>query len=149
VAGLCSGECPKGMIAERCGVDMNEAFARLRGYSRAQQRRLSEVADALVAGRLSIGVFASPTRPVDGSAPSTRPASWPRWPLVIWSARVALRSSALAITVYASDPPCKRRARHRQSGRGFMTKVDGNASRFVLEHGDELESGPESLEVLT
>lgn len=64
-------EQAKGMIAERGGVDMNEAFARLRDYSRSQQRRLSEVAGALVAGQLNIGVF----RKAQDTTQSPQPSS--------------------------------------------------------------------------
>ncbi len=48
-------EQAKGMIAERGGVDMDEAFVRLRAYARNNNRRLTEVATALVDGSISIG----------------------------------------------------------------------------------------------
>jgi GAF domain-containing protein len=47
-------EQAKGMIAERGGVDMDTAFARLRSFSRAKNRGLTEVAEALVAGSISL-----------------------------------------------------------------------------------------------
>jgi GAF domain-containing protein len=46
-------EQAKGVIAERAGVDMAEAFARLRTYARANQRLLAEVAQEIVDGKLS------------------------------------------------------------------------------------------------
>jgi len=52
-------EQAKGMIAERGGVDMNEAFSRLRGFARSQHRRLSEVAESLVTGTLSVDLVTS------------------------------------------------------------------------------------------
>jgi GAF domain-containing protein len=45
-------EQAKGVIAERLGVGMDEAFARLRRYARSQQSRLTDVALQVVAGTL-------------------------------------------------------------------------------------------------
>ena len=47
-------EQAKGMIAEHSDVDMDEAFGRLRGFARNNNRGLTEVAEALVAGTLKI-----------------------------------------------------------------------------------------------
>lgn len=46
-------EQAKGMLAERAGTTVDEALARLRGYARAHQRRLTLVAEEVVAGTLS------------------------------------------------------------------------------------------------
>ena len=46
-------EQAKGMIAEH-NVDMNEAFARLRIYARNNNRRLTEIAEAVVAGTTDV-----------------------------------------------------------------------------------------------
>jgi GAF domain-containing protein len=46
-------EQAKGVVAESAGVDMVEAFARLRGYARSNQRLLAEVAQDVVDGKLS------------------------------------------------------------------------------------------------
>ena len=62
-------EQAKGMIAERGTLDMDEAFARLRTFARNHNRGLTEVAEALVAGTLSIDAIA-PTR---RSPPPTSP----------------------------------------------------------------------------
>ena len=43
-------EQAKGVVAERLGLDMAEAFALLRGTARSQNRRLSELATAVVNG---------------------------------------------------------------------------------------------------
>ena len=51
-------EQAKGIIAERGGVDMDEAFARLRSYARSNGRGLTGTADALVSGTLSVTVVA-------------------------------------------------------------------------------------------
>jgi GAF domain-containing protein len=52
-------EQAKGMIAERSGVGMDEAFSRLRGYARSANRGLTETAQALVAGAVAIDVFSA------------------------------------------------------------------------------------------
>ena len=46
-------EQAKGMLAEQAGVGMSEAFARLRRHARDQRRRLADVAEDVVQGRLS------------------------------------------------------------------------------------------------
>jgi GAF domain-containing protein len=51
-------EQAKGMIAERSGLDMNEAFDRLRGYARSANRGLTEVAESMVTGTLSVDTVA-------------------------------------------------------------------------------------------
>jgi GAF domain-containing protein len=53
-------EQAKGVIAERAGVDIPEAFARLRNYARAHQLRLSDVAEAAVDGILDPTAWAAP-----------------------------------------------------------------------------------------
>jgi AmiR/NasT family two-component response regulator len=47
-------EQAKGMLAERGGIDMDEAFARMRTFARSNNRGLTEVAESLVAGATSI-----------------------------------------------------------------------------------------------
>jgi len=47
-------EQAKGMLAEHAGVDMDEAFNRLRRFARNHNRRLTEVAESLVAGRVKV-----------------------------------------------------------------------------------------------
>ncbi len=47
-------EQAKGMIAERGGLDMDDSFAKLRSFARNNNRGLTEVAEALVAGTLPI-----------------------------------------------------------------------------------------------
>jgi AmiR/NasT family two-component response regulator len=47
-------EQAKGMIAERAGVSMDQAFAKLRGHARSTNQRLTEVATGLVAGAVSM-----------------------------------------------------------------------------------------------
>jgi AmiR/NasT family two-component response regulator len=56
-------EQAKGVLAERTGVDMDEAFARLRGYARSHQRLLADVAEDVVTGTLSSSVFERPVAP--------------------------------------------------------------------------------------
>jgi hypothetical protein len=50
-------EQAKGMIAERAHVDMDDAFSRLRAFARNNNRGLTEVADALVAGTIGLDAF--------------------------------------------------------------------------------------------
>jgi len=45
-------EQAKGVISERVGIDLAEAFSRLRGYARNHNRRLTDVAQAAVDGTL-------------------------------------------------------------------------------------------------
>ena len=45
-------EQAKGVIAERAGTGLAEAFSRLRGYARHHNRRLTDVACAAIDGTL-------------------------------------------------------------------------------------------------
>jgi AmiR/NasT family two-component response regulator len=45
-------EQAKGMVAERAGLDMEQAFARLRNYARNHNRRLADVAQDVIDGGL-------------------------------------------------------------------------------------------------
>jgi GAF domain-containing protein len=45
-------EQAKGVLAERAGIDLAEAFSRLRGYARNNNRRLTEVAQDAINGTL-------------------------------------------------------------------------------------------------
>ncbi|MGZ8724342.1 MAG: GAF and ANTAR domain-containing protein [Aeromicrobium sp.] len=56
-------EQAKGMIAERAGVDMDVAFSRLRTFARSSNRGLTEVAEAVVAGKLNIDSLPRERRP--------------------------------------------------------------------------------------
>ena len=56
-------EQAKGMIAERGRVDMDEAFSLLRAFARNNNRGLSEVAESLVAGTITIDSLAQVRRP--------------------------------------------------------------------------------------
>lgn len=46
-------EQAKGMLAERSGIDVDEAFVRLRGNARSQNRRLGEIAQEVLDGNLA------------------------------------------------------------------------------------------------
>ena len=50
-------EQAKGVIFERAGVDMPEAFSRLRRYARSNNLRLTDVAQATIDGSLSTSVW--------------------------------------------------------------------------------------------
>lgn len=56
-------EQAKGIIAERLGVGVSEAFSRMRGYARSSGRRLGEVAREIIDGTL---------RPEETLVPSSR-----------------------------------------------------------------------------
>jgi GAF domain-containing protein len=56
-------EQAKGMVAERGGVDMDTAFARLRSFARSSSRGLTDVAESLVAGLISIDLVTGERTP--------------------------------------------------------------------------------------
>lgn len=60
-------EQAKGIIAERAGIDLSEAFDLLRGYARDHNRRLTEVALAAVDGSLDPDAW-----PLPGARPGPR-----------------------------------------------------------------------------
>jgi len=59
-------EQAKGMVAERSGLNMEQSFSALRTYARNHNRRLVEVAEAVIAGSLAPSAL--------GSAPRVAPA---------------------------------------------------------------------------
>ena len=65
-------EQAKGKLAERLGVDMDQAFALLRDHARASNRRLSDLAQAFIDGTEPLtGPDPGRTRP---PRPATRPS---------------------------------------------------------------------------
>lgn len=56
-------EQAKGILAEHGDVDMDQAFNQLRDHARNNNLRLTDVAEALVDGRLSRSAFTAPPRP--------------------------------------------------------------------------------------
>ena len=50
-------EQAKGILAERSHIDLPEAFSQLRRYARSNNRQLSEVADAVVNGKLQLAAL--------------------------------------------------------------------------------------------
>lgn len=54
-------EQAKGVLAERGDLDIDVAFTRMRGYARASQRKLSEVAAAVIDGSLPLTELESAT----------------------------------------------------------------------------------------
>jgi AmiR/NasT family two-component response regulator len=52
-------EQAKGVISERAGVDLAEAFSRLRAYARNSNLRLTDVAEAAVGGTLDPQAWAA------------------------------------------------------------------------------------------
>ena len=56
-------EQAKGVICERAGIEMDEAFTRLRNYGRARNLRLAEVARAAIDGTLDPRAWQSPPMP--------------------------------------------------------------------------------------
>jgi ANTAR domain/GAF domain len=57
-------EQAKGVISERVGVGLAEAFARMRAYARNSNLRLTDVARAAIDGTLDPAAWAPPARPV-------------------------------------------------------------------------------------
>jgi GAF domain-containing protein len=55
-------EQAKGVISERAGVDLAEAFSRLRAYARNGSHRLTEVAQAAIDGTLDSRAWTTPPR---------------------------------------------------------------------------------------
>ena len=53
-------EQAKGIVAERAGIGLSEAFDRLRGYTRDHNLRLTDVAQAAVEGTLDPGAWSMP-----------------------------------------------------------------------------------------
>lgn len=62
-------EQAKGMIAERTRLEMDEAFQRLRRFARNNNRGLTEVAEAIASGALTIDALEPPPTPADGRRP--------------------------------------------------------------------------------
>ena len=56
-------EQAKGVISERVGIDLAEAFLRLRAYARDGNHRLTDVAQAAIDGTLDSRAWAPPPRP--------------------------------------------------------------------------------------
>ena len=56
-------EQAKGMLAERAGIEVGEAFTWLRGYARPHNLKLGEVAATFLAGRVAIADLRPPTGP--------------------------------------------------------------------------------------
>jgi GAF domain-containing protein len=54
-------EQAKGILAERLGIAMDEAFNALRGHARAHHRHLTELAQAVVAGTEDVTALSGPT----------------------------------------------------------------------------------------
>src|SRR5712691_9754490 len=54
-------EQAKGVISERAGIDLAEAFIRLRAYARNHNLRLTDVAQAAIDGTLDLLVWAPPS----------------------------------------------------------------------------------------
>jgi hypothetical protein len=68
-------EQAKGIISEREGLDMDQAFARLRRYARTHNRLLADVAREVIGGSLSAAAFdrPQPTAPTARRKPADRP----------------------------------------------------------------------------
>ena len=66
-------EQAKGIVAERLKVEMDEAFAILRGYARGHRRRLRDVATDLIGGTLSAAGLAAAHAGQEGAAEKRPP----------------------------------------------------------------------------
>jgi GAF domain-containing protein len=70
-------EQAKGIIAEHGGVDMDEAFARLRSFARNNNRGLTEVAEGLVAGAVAVDALTERRATADRRRPPPPPPRRP------------------------------------------------------------------------
>jgi GAF domain-containing protein len=59
-------EQAKGMIAERAGLDMDSAFQRLHQFAHDNHRGLTEVAEDIASGMLTVDMLEPPHTPADG-----------------------------------------------------------------------------------
>src|SRR6266699_982949 len=59
-------EQAKGKLAERAGIDMDQAFEILRSYAKARNRRLSELAMAFVTGSEDLPALSAGQSPLPG-----------------------------------------------------------------------------------
>src|SRR6266700_1282631 len=66
-------EQAKGKLAERAGIDMDQAFEILRSYARARNRRLSELAMAFVTGSEDLPALSAGQSPLPGPGQPPRP----------------------------------------------------------------------------
>jgi transcriptional regulator with GAF, ATPase, and Fis domain len=66
-------EQAKGLVAERLGVNMEVAFATLRGYARNQNLKLGEVAKMVIAGHAATSDLVGDTEPAKRSPARRRP----------------------------------------------------------------------------
>jgi GAF domain-containing protein len=57
-------EQAKGVLAERAGLDMEQAFSRLRNHARSHNLRLVDVAQQVIDGTLTSGALAPPSPPI-------------------------------------------------------------------------------------
>ncbi len=76
-------EQAKGVLAERGGLDMDEAFARLRDFARHHNRRLTDVAHAVVTGVLPTEqLLAEQERQSSPPPPTMTMADRAAWPVL-------------------------------------------------------------------
>jgi transcriptional regulator with GAF, ATPase, and Fis domain len=64
-------EQAKGMLAQRAGLTMDQAFQLMRGYARSNNRRLSDVAAHIIDGSLSNHLLSKARRPRPAQPPQT------------------------------------------------------------------------------
>jgi AmiR/NasT family two-component response regulator len=57
-------EQAKGVLAERLGLEMGDAFATLRGYARSHNQRLADVSRSVIDGSLTAAAL-TPRLPLD------------------------------------------------------------------------------------
>ena len=101
-------EQAKGKLAERLGLDVNQAFSLLRDYARAHNQRMSDLARAFVDGTDALSGLATPAI---------------RQPPGRLQARIAGLPAITQQYSLTSDIRQKRRLRHRRS---WLCKKDGD-----------------------
>lgn len=93
-------EQAKGMVAERAGVDMDDAFSRLRHHARSHNRRLVDVAHDVIDGAMATGTL-------EATPPSTRSRRDAGWGAPLAEPRVTFAGLEPVLDMVDAAPPAE------------------------------------------